>query len=132
MSVNDPVADMLVRLKNASEVYLPYVEVTHSRLIEQILSVLKSENYIKDFERLGDGSKKKLRVHLLYRENRKRAITEVKRVSRLSRRVYCNRKNLPAVCGGFGVAVLSTSRGIMSSRQARASGLGGEVLFYIW
>jgi len=132
MVASDPIADFLTRLKNANQVYLPYIEVPHSKMLEEIVKVLKSENYVKDYEKLEEGKRKLLRVHMLYRDNRKRAFSEAKRVSKLSRRIYSGKKALPRVSGGMGVAILTTSQGIMTSRKARELGIGGEVLFHIW
>ncbi|MCM8769361.1 MAG: 30S ribosomal protein S8 [Candidatus Omnitrophica bacterium] len=131
MSVNDPISDFLTRLRNGSEIYRPYVDIPYTKHLETIIKVLKEENFVKDFEIIGEGKSKFLRVHLLY-FGRKRAINEMKRLSKLSRRIYAGKRDLGSVTQGPGVAVLSTSQGILTSKQAREKGIGGEVLFIIW
>lgn len=130
--LTDPIADMLTRIRNANVVYRETVDVPLSRIKREIAEILKREGYIQDWQVVRDGSREVLRLTLKYGENRKRVIRGVERVSRPGRRVYCGAKEVPRVLAGLGTAVLSTSRGIMTDREARRLGVGGEVLFRIW
>lgn len=128
----DPVADMIIRLKNASMVFKPYVDVPWSKFKEKILDVLKEERYIKDWEVVGENNQRKvLRVHLLYYGKRP-AILKVRRESKPGRRLYISAEQLAKRKQDTGIAVLTTSRGVMSNRKARNLNVGGEILFYIW
>ncbi len=129
--MSDPVADMIVRLKNANLVLKPYSDVPWSKMKENILRVLKEENYIKDWEIIEDNGKKILRVHLLY-SNRKPAILKVRKISKPGQRIYISVEGITKRKQDSGVAVLSTSKGILSSRRAAELRVGGELLFHIW
>ncbi len=129
--MSDSVADMIIRLKNANLVFKPYCDVFLSKLNKNILTVLKEENYIKDWEVIESNGKKTLRVYLLY-PNKKPAILKIRRVSKPGQRIYIQLENLKRKKSDSGIAVLSTSKGIMSSAKASQLGLGGELLFYIW
>lgn len=129
--MTDPVADMIIRLKNANVVYKPYVDVPWSKFKENILRVLKEEQYIKDWEVIGEKNKKIMRVHLLY-VGKKPAILKVKRESKPGRRLYISAEDLKKKKQDSGIAVLTTSKGVMSNRKARELQIGGEILFYIW
>ena len=132
MSMSDPIADLLTRIRNAGMVYHDKVELPASRVKRDIAELLKAEGFIKDVEYIADKKQGVLRLYLKYGANRERVITGLKRISRPGLRVYAKRDEVPKVLGGLGVAVVSTSKGIMSDKQARNEGLGGEVIAYIW
>ncbi|MCZ7639208.1 MAG: 30S ribosomal protein S8 [Verrucomicrobia bacterium] len=128
--MTDPIADFLTRLRNANRALLPSVELPHSRLKEGIARILLREGYLADCT--VEGNKlKKLRLKLKY-QGRQGVITGLRRVSRPGLRHYANVGQIPRVLGGLGVAVLSTSRGVMTGTEARKQNLGGEVLCYVW
>jgi small subunit ribosomal protein S8 len=127
MAMSDPIADMLTRIRNAQRVGHAEVSVPHSRLKQAIAEVLKEEGYVEDFAVRGEGARRELRVALKYYGGRP-VIERLERVSRPGLRVYRRRDELPRVMNGLGVAIVSTSRGVMTDRKARASGIGGEVL----
>ena len=132
MSCSDPIADMLTRIRNASKAGLPAAEMGHSRLKAEIARILKKEGYVADVAEGEEGGKKTLRVLLKYDYNEKPIIQQLRRVSKPGLRRYVAAAAIPRVRGGMGTAVLSTSRGIMSDRDARAAHVGGEVLCQIW
>jgi small subunit ribosomal protein S8 len=126
----DPIADMLTRIRNAQQALLPRVEMPHSKLKENIARILKSEGYVNDVSTAGDKIKK-LTVVLKY--SGKRGVIEgSRRVSRPGLRRYANGGELPRVRGGLGVAIMTTSRGVMTAREARKQNVGGEVLCFVW
>lgn len=129
---SDPIADFLTRIRNAGMVYHEKVEIPGSNMKKALAELLKEEGYIKDFDFVGDSKQGVIRVFLKYGPNRERVITGLKRISRPGLRVYAKKDQIPKVLGGLGVAVISTSKGIMPDRQARKEGLGGEVICYIW
>ncbi|HWQ89076.1 MAG TPA: 30S ribosomal protein S8 [Desulfitobacteriaceae bacterium] len=132
MSMSDPIADLLTRIRNAGMVYHDKVELPASRAKRDIAELLKAEGFIKDVEYIADKKQGVLRLYLKYGTNRERVITGLKRISRPGLRVYAKKDEIPKVLGGLGVAIVSTSKGIMSDKQARNAGLGGEVIAYIW
>ncbi len=133
MAVNDTIADMLTRIRNANLARHQTTEVPSTKMTRNIARVLKDEGFITDFEEVGEGVTRHLVVSLKYKGKGKRPIiTTLKRVSKPGLRVYSNRKELPRVLGGIGIAIISTSSGIMTDREARRQGLGGEVLCYVW
>lgn len=132
MVMTDPIADMLTRIRNANSVYHDKVEIPASRIKKSIVEILKSEGFVKDYEFITDGKQGMLRVALKYGANREKVITGIKRISKPGLRVYAKNEQLPRVLGGLGIAIISTSRGIMSDREARKEGLGGEVIAYVW
>ena len=132
MSMTDPVADMLTRIRNANIVRRHQVDVPGSKLKRAVAQVLRDEGFIDGIQVVEDGPGHLLRLTLKYGAERKRVITGLRRISRPGRRVYAGKQEVPRVLGGLGVAVLSTSRGIMTDKQARREGVGGEVLCYIW
>ena len=132
MSMSDPIADLLTRIRNAGMVYHDKVEVPSSRIKREIAELLKEEGYIKDVEYIEDNKQGVLRLYLKYGPNRERVITGLKRISRPGLRVYAKNDEIPKVLGGLGIAVISTSKGIMTDKKARKEGLGGEVISYIW
>jgi len=134
MSTTDPIADMLTRLRNGLAVRRRYVQMPASRLKTAIAQILRDEGYVEGFDLVKDKDRPQasLRVWLKYSEDRQPMLTGLQRASRPGRRVYTRKQNIPLVLSGLGVAVLSTPRGIMTGRQARRLGLGGEVLCYFW
>jgi small subunit ribosomal protein S8 len=133
MAATDTISDMLTRIRNAGMVRHQTTEVISTRMTRSIAQVLKEEGYIAEYEEVVDGVKKTLVISLKYKgRNRQPLITALKRVSKPGLRVYSNKKELPKVLGGIGIAIISTSKGIMTDRQARQQGIGGEVLCYVW
>ncbi len=133
MAANDTIGDMLTRIRNANLARHQVTEVPSTKMTRNIAAVLKSEGYILDFAEEGEGVHKHLAISLKYRgKGRQPIINTLKRVSKPGLRVYSNRRDLPRVLGGIGIAIISTSSGIMTDREARRSGLGGEVLCYVW
>ncbi|MBC2721271.1 30S ribosomal protein S8 [Desulfosporosinus sp.] len=132
MSMSDPIADFLTRIRNAGMVYHDKVEVPASRIKRELAELLKAEGYIKDVEFIADDKQGVIRMYLKYGPNRERVITGLKRISRPGLRVYAKKDEMPKVLGGLGIAVISTSKGIMTDKRARKEGLGGEVISYIW
>ena len=132
MPVTDPVADMLTRIRNAIQVRHESLLVPHSKLKLAIAKILKEEGYIRDYDLPRGKAHPTLRVHLAYRENRISAITGLKRVSKPGLRTYVGKGEIPRVYGGLGLAIISTSKGIMSGRQAWRQGIGGELICYVW
>jgi Ribosomal protein S8 len=130
--MSDPIADFLTRIRNAGIVYHDKVEVPASRVKKELAELLKAEGYIKDVEYIADDKQGVIRMYLKYGPNRERVITGLKRISRPGLRVYAKKDEIPKVLGGLGIAVISTSRGIMTDKKARKEGLGGEVISYIW
>lgn len=132
MSVTDPLADMLTRIRNASSARHEKVDIPNSRLKEAIAKVLKDEGYIKNFKVLVDERKHGiLRISLKYDANR-RGFINLKRISKPSKRVYVGKDEIPSVLKGLGISILSTSKGILTDKEARRANVGGEVLCYIW
>ncbi len=132
MVMTDPIADMLTRIRNANSVYHDKVEIPASKIKQAIAQLLKAEGFIKDFEIIKDDKQGVLRASLKYGPNREKVITGIKRISKPGLRVYARKDQMPRVLGGLGVAIISTSKGIMTDKQARREGLGGEVLAFVW
>jgi small subunit ribosomal protein S8 len=130
--LTDPVADMLARIRNANQALHERAEMPTSRLKEEIARILKDEGYISDYHVQKGESFDTLVVQLKYGRSRERVITDLKRVSKPGRRVYARKDRLPRVLGGMGVAILSTSNGLVTSRTAEEKGIGGEVLCFVW
>ncbi|MFO7952335.1 MAG: 30S ribosomal protein S8 [Bacillota bacterium] len=130
--MTDPIADMLTRVRNANDVRHKTVEVPASNVKQSIASILKQEGFIRDYEFIKDDKQGILRVYLKYGPNQEKIISGLKRISKPGLRVYVKKDELPKVLGGLGIAVISTSQGLMSDRQARETETGGEVLCYIW
>jgi small subunit ribosomal protein S8 len=128
----DPIADMLTRIRNANVVSHPTVELPSSKLKVALAKLLKEEGYITDYSEKIDGHFKTLVIELKYDETSKPVITSLKRVSKPGLRSYCKAKNLPQVMGGMGIAIVSTSKGLLTDRKARKENLGGEILCYIY
>jgi small subunit ribosomal protein S8 len=131
--VNDTIADMLTRIRNANLAKHQIVQVPATKMTRNIVQVLKEEGYIEYFEEINEILQTFLLISLKYKgKKRESVITALKRISKPGLRVYANHKEIPKVLGGLGIAIISTSRGVMTDRQARHNGLGGEVLCYIW
>lgn len=132
MVVTDPIADFLTRIRNANTVYMEKVEVPASKTKMALAAILKEEGFVKGVEYIEDGKQGIIRLYLKYGNNKEKVITGLKRISRPGLRVYAKKDELPKVLGGLGIAVVSTSCGLMTDKNARKQGLGGEVLCYIW
>lgn len=134
MHLTDPIADMLTRIRNANMVYHEMVDMPLSKMRLEIAKILKEEGYIRNFKIVNDPKKPfaSLRLFLNYGPNRERIIQGLRRISKPGRRIYVQKDGLPKVMGGLGIALISTSRGIMTDSTARKLGLGGEVICYIW
>lgn len=135
MSMSDPIADMLTRIRNAIQREHPAVSIPHSKIKENIAQVLKDEGYIEDYQVLPEQPQAVLRIKLKYtgdRRHRRSIITGLDRVSKPGRRIYVGKTDIPWVLNGMGVAILTTSRGVMTGQQARRQGIGGEVLCRVW
>lgn len=131
--VNDTISDMLTRIRNANLAKHQIVQVPATKMTKNIVKVLREEGFISEFEEIGENFRKYLLISLKYRgKNKLSVITVLKRISKPGLRVYANHKELPKVLGGIGIAIISTSKGVMTDRNARHYGLGGEVLCYIW
>jgi small subunit ribosomal protein S8 len=130
--MTDPIADMLTRIRNAVRVERPHVDMPVSKVKRGLAEVLKREGYIWDWEEVQAEPGNQLRVHLKYGPNGERVIRRIRRVSKPGRRVYSGATDLKPILGGLGISVLSTSRGVISDREARQRKLGGEVLCEIW
>ena len=128
MSLSDPIADMLTRVRNASRIGKVTVSVRASNICAGIAEVLKSEGYILDYDRIDDGNQGVLRIHLKYDVNGGSVIDEIKRVSKPGRRIYSGTEELPRVLAGMGISIISTSKGVMSDNNCRRQKVGGEIL----
>nr|YP_009393360.1 ribosomal protein S8 [Symphyocladiella dendroidea]ARW61922.1 ribosomal protein S8 [Symphyocladiella dendroidea] len=131
--INDMISDMLTKIRNANLAKHQIVQVPATKMTRNIIKVLQQEGFIYEFEEIGSDLKNQILVSLKYKgKNKKPIITELKRVSKPGLKVYASHKELPKVLGGIGIAIISTSKGIMTDKTARQFGLGGEVLCYIW
>lgn len=131
-NVTDPVADMLTRIRNANTANKADLYVPASKMNDSLLNILKREGFIGSVTREGEGVHQAFRVELKYGKDRERTITGLKRISKPGRRVYANRNELPRVLGGLGIAIISTSQGVMTDREASRKGIGGEILAFVW
>ena len=132
MVMTDPIADLLTRIRNANAVRHEVVEVPSSTVKKAITNILLQEGYLKEIEEYNDGVVPMLRLSLTYGLNKERVITGLKRMSKPGLRVYCKKDEVPKVLNGLGVALISTSKGVLVDREARKAGLGGEVICYVW
>ena len=132
MPVTDPLADMLTRIRNAIQVRHDSVSLPHSKLKLAVAKILKDEGFIRDFDIPRGTTHPMIRIHLTYREGRQPAITGLKRVSKPGLRVYVGKGEIPRVYGGIGVAIVSTSKGVMPGQKAWREGVGGELLCFVW
>ncbi len=132
MTMTDPLADMLTRIRNASAVKHESVDVPASNIKKEIAKLMLEEGFIKSFDVIEDGKQGLIRIQLKYGKNEEKVITGIKRISKPGLRVYANKDDVPRVLGGLGVAIISTSQGLVTDKQARESGVGGEVIAYVW
>ncbi len=132
MVTTDPIADMLTRIRNANDAYHEKVDMPASKMKAAVLEILKNEGFIKNYEQLKVENHSTLRAVLKYGSDRQKVIKGLKRISKPGLRVYATRDELPRVLGGLGIAIISTSKGVMTDKAARREGLGGEVLAYVW
>lgn len=131
MYLTDPIADMLTRIRNANAVMHEKVDVPHSTLKDRIAEILKEEGYIANYKVVTDGNKKNIRVYLKY-DGKDRVIKGIKRISKPGRRVYSSVEDMPRVLSGLGIAIVSTSKGVVTDRVARRENVGGEILAFVW
>lgn len=132
MVMTDPIADFLTRIRNASDARHETVEIPASNLKKNMADILKSEGFIKNVEVIEDGKQDVVRIQLKYGQNNERVITGIKRISKPGLRVYANSEEVPKVLNGLGIAMISTSEGVVTDKAARAKNIGGEVLAYVW
>lgn len=132
MQITDAIADMLTRIRNASFSKHESVDIPSSNMKKSIANILLEEGYIKGFQSIEDNKQGVIRISLKYVNNKKAVIKGIKRISKPGLRVYAGKREIPRVLGGMGVAVISTSRGLMTDKKAREEGLGGEVLAFVW
>lgn len=132
MVMTDPIADLLTRIRNANVVKHEILEVPSSNIKKAIANIMLQEGYLKNIEEYQDGSVSMLRLTMKYGQNKERVITGLKRISKPGLRVYSKHEDIPKVLNGLGVAIISTSKGIVTDKEARNLGLGGEVICYIW
>lgn len=132
MQITDTIADMLTRIRNANAAKHPTVDIPCSNMKKQIAQILVDEGYIKNFRIIEDNKQGIIRITLKYTENRQQVITGLRRVSKPGLRIYSNSKDMPKVMKGLGIAIVSTSKGVMTDRAARAAHVGGEVLAFVW
>ena len=132
MTMTDPIADLLTRIRNANQNGFARLEVPSSTFKVEITRVLKEEGYIKDYRTLQDQDRIVIKIFLKYADKGEKVIKKIERVSRPSRRVYVGKDDIPQVMNGLGTAIISTSKGVMTDKQARREGVGGEVLCTVW
>ena len=130
--MTDPIADMLTRIRNANSQKHDSVDIPKSRIKQEIAQILLDEGYIKGFEIVDDKKQGIIRVELKYLPNKERVISGIKRISKPGLRIYVNSNEVPKVLGGLGIAILSTSHGLMTDKKAREDKVGGEVICYVW
>ena len=132
MNATDVIADMLTRIRNAASSRHEIVDVPASNLKRRIAEILVEEGYIKNFSEINDKKQGVIRITLTYTENKRNVISGIKRISKPGLRVFAGKDELPKVLGGLGIAIVSTSKGVMTDRAARKEGVGGEVLAFVW
>lgn len=132
MQITDAIADMLTRIRNANSAKHETVDIPASNLKKAIANILLEEGYIKSYEFIEDGKQGIIRIALKYTGNKQNVITGIKKISKPGLRVYTGKDEIPKVLGGLGIAILSTSKGIMTDKRARTEGVGGEVLAFVW
>ena len=132
MQITDPIADMLTRIRNANNAKHASVDIPCSNMKKSIAEILLEEGYIKNYQIIDDGKQGIIRVTLKYAENKQKVISGIKRISKPGLRVYAAKEDLPRVLRGLGIAIISTSKGIMTDKNARKENVGGEVLAYVW
>jgi small subunit ribosomal protein S8 len=132
MQISDSIADMLTRIRNAGSAKHEAVDIPASNMKKEIARILLDEGYVKDVQLTDDDKQGNIHILLKYTGNKKNVITGIKRISKPGLRVYANKDELPKVLGGLGIAIISTSRGVMTDKSARREGVGGEVLAFVW
>lgn len=132
MSMTDPIADMLTRIRNAVAAKHDAVAIPASKIKVAIAKILKQEGFVRDFEVVPDGARRTLKIHLSYTARKEPVLTGIQRVSKPGLRVYVQKREIPRVYGGLGIAILSTPQGVMTGQQAWKSRVGGEILCYVW
>ena len=132
MSLSDPIADMLTRIRNAARINRRQVNIKASKMCSAIAKVLKDEGYIEDFDRIDDGKQGILRITLKYDQNGRNAIEVIKRISKPGQRIYSSAFDLPSVLNGMGIAIVSTSKGMMSDSSCREANIGGEIICMVY
>ena len=132
MTMTDPIADMLTRIRNANTVGHETVEIPASKMKKAIAEILKEEGYITDFDVIEDDKQGLIKVTMKYGSNKERVISGIKKISKPGLKVYAKANEVPKVLGGLGIAIISTSKGIVSDKEARKLGVGGEVICYVW
>ncbi|MCF3943885.1 30S ribosomal protein S8 [Oceanobacillus alkalisoli] len=132
MVMTDPIADMLTRIRNAVTVKHEKLELPASKIKKEIADILKREGFVKDYEYIEDNKQGVLRIFLKYGANQEKVITGIKRISKPGLRVYAKADEVPRVLNGLGIAIVSTSQGVLSDKEARSQQVGGEVLAYVW
>ena len=132
MTMSDPIADMLTRIRNANTAKHDTVDVPSSKMKIAIADILVKEGYVAKYDMVEDGGFQTIRITLKYTENKSQVITGLRRVSKPGLRIYSNSKDMPKVMKGLGIAIVSTSKGIMTDREARKNNVGGEVLAFVW
>ncbi|EFE90410.1 ribosomal protein S8 [Oribacterium sp. oral taxon 078 str. F0263] len=133
MSMSDPIADMLTRIRNANTAKHDTVNIPSSRMKLSIAEILKNEGYIRDYELVANGKFQDIKISLKYGANKnEKIIGGIKKISKPGLRVYAGKENMPRVLGGLGIAIVSTNQGVMTDREARKRGVGGEVLAFVW
>lgn len=130
--MTDPIADMLTRIRNGNNAKHKSVDVPASKIKKEISEILLKEGYIKNYEVIDDDKQGTIRIDLKYGENNEKVISGIKRISKPGLRVYVHCEDVPKVLGGLGIAVISTSKGILTDKEARKNGVGGEVICYVW
>ena len=132
MTMTDPIADMLTRIRNANTVGHETVEIPASKMKKAIAEILKEEGYITDFDVIEDDKQGMIKVTMKYGANKERVFSGIKKISKPGLKVYAKANDVPKVLGGLGIAIISTSKGIVSDKEARKLGVGGEVICYVW
>lgn len=132
MTMTDPIADMLTRIRNANTVGHETVEIPASKMKKAIAEILKEEGYIEDFDIIDDNKQGIIKITMKYGANKEKVITGIKKISKPGLKVYAKANDVPRVLGGLGIAIISTSKGVVSDKQARKMGVGGEVICYVW
>ncbi|MBN2899114.1 MAG: 30S ribosomal protein S8 [Clostridia bacterium] len=132
MTMTDPIADMLTRIRNANMVRHASVDIPSSNVKKRLAEIMLDEGFIKGFDVIDDGKQGIIRVEMKYGDSKERVISGLKRISKPGLRVYAKRNEIPKVLGGLGIAVISTSNGVITDKEARKLGVGGEVICYIW
>lgn len=132
MTMTDPIADMLTRIRNANMVRHASCDIPASNMKKNVAEILKSEGFIKGYDVIEDGKQGMIRVQMKYTKDEDRVISGLKRISKPGLRVYAKRNEIPKVLGGLGIAILSTSNGVITDKEARKTGVGGEVICYVW